>query len=876
MWSWLARRGRRERELNEEVQSHLRMAAEERREQGATPEEARAAAAREFGNVALTKEVTRQMWGWMWLETLLQDVRYGLRQLRRNPGFTLVAVLTLALGIGANTAIFSVINAVLLRPLPYAQPDRLVRVFQDRLQDGIKGDGVSYVSFDEWRRSNRVFSELGGFQAHDLTLTGKGEPTALHTAVVTPELFSLLRAKPAAGRVFLPSDGVKGAEPVVILSESLWRSRFGADSAVVGSSISLDKRPFTVVGVMPAAFRFPLQGPATDIWIPLVQDPLFGGWMSRAGGHWLNVLGRLKPGVTLATAQAEMDALSANLAREFPDVNTGWTARLVPFQEELVGNVRPALLVLLGAVGLVLLIACVNIANLLLARATSRAREMAVRIALGAGRRRIIHQLLTESAVLGLLGGIAGLFLAYWGTQALISFLPTGLPAVHAIRADRWVAGFAILLSLGASFASALAPAYFAADSGFQTSLREAGRSSGGGGRQRVRSVLAAAEIALATLLLVGAGLLIRSFHALTSVDPGFDSEHLLKAEISLPQFQYSKPQQWISFSDQLMARIHAQPGLQDSAAAVPLPLADGFVNLGFDIAGGPPAPAGSTRSADYVSVTPKYFKVMRIPLLRGRTFTSADVLSAPRVTVISTALARQYFPGQDPIGKHLVFAFPPENGVSREIVGIVGDVRDAALSRDPGPMMYVPFNQAPFWGVVLVVRSRFDPAGLAATIRREVHNVDKDLPVTDIETMPEALSASVAQPRFQTLLLGLFAALALALAAVGVFGIISYSVACRTHEIGIRMAMGAERSDVMKMVVGQGLRLACIGVAIGVAGALAVTRFLATLLYGVKPRDPLTFIAVAVILTAVAMLASYVPARRATRVDPMVALRHE
>jgi putative ABC transport system permease protein len=874
-WGRLFRRRKSDEELDEEVQSHLRMAAQERQAQGELAEQARVSAKREFGNVTLVKEVTRQMWGWRWLEQLLQDVRYGLRMLAKNPGFTAVAVLTLALGIGANTAIFSVVYEVLLRPLPYLHPDELVRLTEENQKEGVTNNGSSYVNYELWRKENHVFSELAGVQVHDLTLTGRGDPSNVHTVVVIPELFSLLGVKPIAGREFYSEDGKSGAAPVVMLSESLWRTRLGADPAIVGSSLTLDKRPFTVVGIMPASFRFPFLEPGENIWIPLVQDELFGSWMPKPGGHWLGVVGRLKPGVSIAQAQAEMDRIYSGIAREFPAANAGWTVRLVPLQQSLVGNVRPALLVLLGAVSLVLLIACLNIASLLLTRATSREKEMAVRVALGAGRIRIVRQLLVESAVLGLLGGIAGIILAYWGVRSLTAFLPPGLPQFHAIRVDGWMMGFAILLAGIAGLVSGLAPALFATSAELHAGAKLGGRTSTTR-HERVRSVLVVAEIALAMVLLVGAGLLIRSFSALTSVSPGFTVQHILKAEISLPRHQYPKPEQWIAFSDELMSRIHAQPGLQDSAAAVPVPLADGFVNLNFGIVGGPPLEPGRTRAANYVSVTPDYFRVMGIPLLRGRIFLPDDVMSTPRIAVINQTLAHQYFPDHDPIGKQLTFGFPPDGNVSREVVGVVGDVRDEALSRDPRPMMYVPFNQAPFWGVVLVVKSPLDPASVAGAIRREVRNVDKDLPVTDVRTMTEVMDASVAEPRFRTVLLGLFGTLALVLAAVGIFGMISYSVARRTQEIGIRIALGAARVDVLKLVVGQGCRLALLGVGIGIVGSLALTRFLSSLLYGVTATDPLTFIAVSALLIAVAIFATYLPARRAAKLDPIVALRCE
>jgi putative ABC transport system permease protein len=823
------------------------------------------------------RETNRELQGLPIVETFLQDTRYAFRMLRKSPGFTAVAVLTLALGIGANTAIFSVVYAVVLKPLPYAHPDQLVNVFQAKPQEGVGGTGWSYANFAELRRQNSVFSEMAGAQKHQLTLTARGEPYIVNTSVVTPELFSLFGQKPLAGRTFLSEDGQAGAPPVVVLSENLWRGSFAADPNTIGSSINLDKRSFTVIGIMPAAFRFPSLTESEQVWIPLVQDPLFGSWIPRRGGHWLQVTGRLKPGVSMTQAQAELDAISARLAKAFPAENDGWAIRMVPLQQMIVGNARSPLLVLLGAVGLVLLIACANIANLLLTRATSRAREIAVRTTLGAGRARIIRQLLSETAMLGLLGGVAGIALAYCGVQGLTSLLPPSLPQVNAIRVDHVVLGFALLLSVIASCSFGLAPALFAANSNLQMSLREGGARSGEtGNRRRARSFLAAGEMALAMVLLVAAGLLLRSFANLMSVSPGFDVQHVVKADISLPQFQYSTPRQWTAFSDELLARIQAQPGLEDSAVAVPRPIADGQVNLAFDIVGNPPWSAGTSRTADYVSVSPDYFRVMGIPLVAGRFFNQHDVASAPRVSLISQAMARLYFPNQDPLGKRLIFGFPPDGGAEREVVGIVGDVRDAGLGQNPGPMMYVPYRQAPFWGANLVLKTTLSPSSVAAAIREEVRKMDKDLPVTDVAAMPDIIEASVAQPRVGTFLLGVFAVMALVLAATGIFGVISYSVSCRTNEMGIRMALGASSGTILRMVLRETLLLAFAGLAVGVPGALVAARLLGHLLFGVSANDPVTLAAVAATLATVAALAGYLPARRAMRVDPMVALRYE
>jgi putative ABC transport system permease protein len=551
----------------------------------------------------------------------------------------------------------------------------------------------------------------------------------------------------------------------------------------------------------------------------------------------------------------------------------------VPLQKEIVGDVRTALLVLLGAVGLVLLIACANIANLLLTRATSRSKEIAVRTALGAGRARIIRQLLSESAVLGLLGGAVGIALAYWGVKALSSLLPSSLPQMNPIRVDYFVLGFALLLSAVASCAFGLAPALFAANSNLQSSLREGGGRSGESrNRRRARSFLAAGEMAIAMVLLVTAGLLLRSFSKLMSVSPGFNVQHVLKADISLPQFQYSKPQQWTAFSDELLTRIQSNPGLEDSAVAVPRPIADVCLTLQFDIVGSPPlsASAAASRTASYVSISPGYFHAMGIPLLSGRIFDRRDVMSSPRVTVISKTMAQRYFPNQDPLGKQLIFGFPPGSEAGREIVGIVGDVRDDSLGQNPGPMVYVPFAQAPFWGANLVVKSTLSPASVAATIRQEVQKMDKDVPVTDVAMMPDLIDASVAQPRFRTFLLGLFAVMALVLAATGIFGVISYSVSRRTNEIGIRVALGASRGSILRMVLGETLALTFVGLAFGVPSALAASRLVGHMLFGVSASDPATFVAVAFGLAAVAIVAGYIPARRAMLVDPMVALRYE
>ena len=871
---WLSPR-QVDQDFAQELEVHLDLLTEESVRRGMSPEEAKRAARIRLGGPTQLKETNRELQGLPAIETFLQDTRYAFRMLRKNPGFTAVAVLTLALGIGANTAIFSVVYAVLLKPLPYTNPEQLFTAFQANAQQGTAETGCSYLNFEEWRAQNHAFSELAGIVAHQLTLTGRVEPTVVNTSVVTPEFFALVDVKPLAGRIFFPQDGKQGAPPVALVSEDLWRGRFGADPNIIGTSINLDQRPFTVIGIMPGAFRTPFFT-KQEVWIPLVQDPVFSTFMPNRGLHLLPVIGRLKPGVSVAQAQAEMDAISGRLAAEFPAENNGWTVRLVPLQKEIVGDVRTALLVLLGAVGLVLLIACANIANLLLTRATSRSKEIAVRTALGAGRARIIRQLLSETAVLGLLGGAVGIALAYWGVKALSSLMPLSLPQMNPIRVDYFVLGFALLLSAIAGLAFGLVPAMFAANADIQNALREGARSGESRNRRRARSFLAVVEISLAMVLLMTAGLLLRSFARLTSVSPGFDAQHIVKADISLPQFQYSAPQQWAAFSEELLARIQSDPGLQDSAVVVPRPIADRNVNLPFDIVGNPPSSASASRTASFVSVSPDYFRVMGIPLLAGRFFNQHDISSAPRVSIISEAMARLYFPNQNPLGKQLTFGFPPNGEAMREIVGIVGNVRDVALGQNPGAMMYVPFAQAPFWGANLVVKSTLSTSSVAAAIRQEVQKMDKDIPVTDVAKMPDLIDASVAQPRFRTFLLGLFAGMALVLAATGIFGVISYSVSRRTNEIGIRVALGASRNTILSMILGETLALTFAGLAVGLPCALAASHLVGHMLFDVSANDPATLAAVAFSLAVVAALAGYIPARRAVRVDPMAALRYE
>ncbi len=869
-------RRRHDERLEAEIEEHIALETEQNLRAGLLPAEARRRAMLKFGPAEAIKESYHAERRMLFIETLLQDLRYAFRMLAKSPGFSIVAVLTLALGIGANAAIFSVVNAVLLEPLPYSNPGRLVNLADARPTTAITGAGISWPVFMELRDHSRVFSTMAGLAGHALTLTGQGEPADVSTIAVTPDFFTVFGRQPLLGRALLPEDGVRDAAPVVVLSENLWRSRFGANPQIAGSAITLDQRAYTVIGVMPAGFHTPFFNKTDQVWIPLVQDPLFGKWQTRPPqAHWMPVIARLQPSVSQQEARSELLTISAALARRFPEEN-GWLLGIEPLKNVLVGDVRSPLLLLLCAVGLVLLIACANIANLLLARATTRAKEIGIRIALGANNRRIARQLLTEGAILGLLGGAAGIALAWFSVSILAPFLPPELRQLHPIRVDGFVFSFALALSLAAGLVSGLAPVLYAARSSPQANLRE-GRGAGEArGSQRARNSLAVTEVALAVVLLVGAGLLMRSFSRLLSVDPGFETQNMVKADVSLPRFQYSTPQQWSAFANELMTRLQARPGLQDSAIAAPLPILDTAVVLPFAIAGNPPLPQGASDTADYVAASPQYFHVMGISVIRGRLFNLDDTLASPPVAVISETLARRYFPHQDPLGRQLVFGFPPQNNISRQIVGVVADMHDVSLAADPGPMMYVPFAQAPFWGGEVVVKSSLGVAAVADAIRTETRSIDKNLPITEIETLPGALHESVAGARFRTLLLEVFGGIALSLAAIGIYGVISFSVSRRSREIGVRMALGATHSSVQRLVIWESTKLLFVGLAIGIPAALALMHFLSALLFGVAPTDPLTFAAVALLLTFVTLAAAYLPARRAMLVDPIVALRCE
>jgi putative ABC transport system permease protein len=871
LWS----RERLDRDLQEQMRQHLELKIQENLAAGMAEDEARRRAHSEFGNPAVAQESTHATRGFPSLESLFQDIRFGLRLLWRSPGFTAVAIITLALGIGANTAIFSVINAVLLRPLPFPQPERLVMVF-NTLAGVTNQNGISYPNFRDLQASNPAFEQMGAYQQDSVTITGVGEARAVPAAVVTSSVFGVLKTEPMAGRIWTPEEDLPASAPVVVLGENLWRQQFGGDTSLIGRTIFLDRRPFTVVGIMPASFRFPYTQPRVQAWIPLVHSSAFSEMLKWRDGHYLHIIGRLKPGVSLAQAQTAMATAQASQVRDYPKENSEWGIRLQSFEERLIGDQKRPLLILMSAVTVVLLIACANLANLLLARGAGRSREVALRQALGASSGRLHRQFITESTLLSLIAGSVGLAAAWWGMAMLKHVLPSDIPRIEEIKIDGWVLAFSLLIALAAGIFFGLLPAWQASGANPGDSLKEHdARGSASGGRRRLRAALVVAEVMLSVVLLAGAGLLVRSLQRLQSVDPGFQPNEIVTLSVTLPRQRYPQPQQWAAFFNQLEQQFASLPGVQGVGAALPLPLSGSSLNLAYAVEGRPPLSNAQTPTAEFAIINPDYFDVMRIPLLRGRAFTAGDGADAPKVCIISETIARRSFPNDDPIGKNLIFGF--SGSTARRIVGVVRDVKFRELQEDQKPEMYVPFSQAPLASMQFAVRApRNIVNSLVPTLAAKVHALDRDLPVDDITPMAEVVSQTIAPQRFRTLLLGLFGAVAMLLTAVGVYGVLSYNVSTRTREIGIRMALGSTRGDVQRMVLRQGMLQIVVGLAAGLALAFALTRLLQGMLYGVSTADPLTFVSVVALVTVVALIACYVPARRATKVDPMIALRQE
>jgi putative ABC transport system permease protein len=810
------------------------------------------------------------------MQTLLQDLRYAVRMMANNRGFTAVAVLALALGIGANTIIFSVVDSVLLRPFPFKDADRLASLWETNLQQNDRPDMDAQVAgsanFIDWSSQNQVFADMAAYINWTYNLTGVDDPERIESAVVTGSFFDVLGTEPSLGRAIIPDDDQSGKDDVVVLSNGFWQRRFGADPAVIGKTITLNRNSFTVVGVMPNNFKFP--DPAVELWVPFGFSP---AQKQDRAGKFLKVIARLKPNVNIEQARAAMSAIAGQLEQQYPATNAGWGVELAPLQENEVNQIRPALLLLLGAVGFVLLIACANVSNLLLARASARRKEMAIRGALGASRRRLVNQMLTESALLAMLGGGAGALLAVWGMDILVSLNPGNIPRLGDASIDGRVLGFTLALSVLTALIFGLVPALLASKPDLIEAIKETGQASSSRSGLKLHGLLVVSEIAVALVLLVGAGLMIRSFLRLHQVNPGFNTENALTMRIWLPASRYGSNEQQTAFFQQVIARLEGLPGVRSVGAIQDLPLKANRMVFKLDIEGRAMPQPGKEHEAAYRAITQEYLRTMSIPLLGGREFTPQDDRGAPPVVIINQSMARQFWPDEDPIGKRIRFGEPDAPWYS--IVGIVGDIKHMGLEAQEGAAFYQPYAQKQFnflrW-LTLVMRTDAEPTSMIAAARSQVQAVDKDQPVYEIATLEQLLSKSIAKPRFYTTLLGSFALLALILGAVGTYGVMSFSVNQRQHEIGIRLALGAGRGDIFKLVVARGLRLALAGVAIGLGGALALTRLMSSLLFGISPTDPVTFVVISLVLIGVALGACFVPARRATKVDPMVALRYE
>jgi putative ABC transport system permease protein len=803
------------------------------------------------------------------MEALFKDIRYGFRSLLKHPGFTTIAVLTLALGIGANSAMFSTVNAVLLKPLAYPEADRIVLLEGINPAMGITDSNLSIPDFADWQNQNQVFEQLAGYVAGGTLLTSGDETERVRGTGVTGDFFPLFRTPAFTGRTLQSEDSQKGHDDVVVLSYGLWQRRFGGNQNVIGSNVTLSGESATIVGVMPPGFDYPAQ---TELWVPYPIDAA----AERRDNRFIEVVARLKPDVPIAQAQASLDTINQRLAQTYVETNTSWMVRVTNLQERLVGSMRKSLLLLLGAVAFVLLIACANVANLMLARATSRQKEIAVRAALGASRWRVIRQLLTESLLLSVTGGAIGLVLSVWLTKLLISISPANTPRFDEIRPDTWVFAFTLGLTIITGIIFGLTPALQASRVDLNGGLKEGGgKGSVGSPNKRLRSLMMVSEIALSFMLLVGSGLLIKSFMRLRDVSPGFNPDNVLTMRVSLLPSKYAEGEPRVGLLRQTLEHLKNLPGVQSTGAVLSLPLGGDTFNVGRSyIREGRPFTPEESVNAVYLVATPDYFRTLQIPVLRGRAFNDQDNDKAPMVLIVNETMARQLWPGESPLGRRVTIwrdeKFP------REIVGVVGDTK-ASLDTEAKPQMYAPYAQDSGWGSMsLVVRTSGDPSNTSAAARNEIRLVDKGIPVYNVKTMNDVSATSVSQQRMSMLLLSAFAGVALLLAMIGIYGVTAYYVTQRTQEIGIRIALGAQMADVMKLVLRSGMALALIGIALGIAGAFALTRLMTSLLFGVKPTDTVTFVTVSLSLLVTALIACYLPARRATKVDPLVALRYE
>ena len=863
----LFRRGQVEAELNEELRYHLERQIEVNTAAGMSVEEARYAALRAMHGLDQRKEECRDMRRVRLIEDLWQDSRFSLRSLLKRPGFTAIALLALALGIGANTAIFSLVNAVILQPLPYRDPDRLISVYGTRNRS--TQGSVGPTDFLDYRSQNKTFEQFAasGSMMLPMNLTGSGEPERLNASIITGNYFDTFGVRPALGRGFSLENEKTGQDHVTVLSHAFWQTRFGGDPNIVNKTINLDGKAYEVLGVMPAEVVLPQ--PA-QLWVPLNFDA--DPEMKMRNARFLRGIGRLKEGVTLDQAQTDTDLIAAQLEQQYPDSNTGWSLRLIPLREILVGGSRTMLFILFGAVGFVLLIACANVANLLLVRAAARQKEIAMRTALGASRLRIIRQMITESLLLAIFGGALGALLAVAGVKLLVSLGEDNIPRTANVKIDATVLAFTLLISLATGLLFGLAPAIRTMKENLVDALKDGIRGgSEATVKNRTRSLLVVFESAIAVMLLIAAGLLIRSLVALQNVDPGFDPNNVLTLRVDLPRQKYNTPEKASNFFEQLETRVAGLPGVEAVGLITDLPLSGEARDMPYRVEGRPAT--SDIAFVDFRRVNKNYFSAMRIPLRRGRNFTEQEVRQSDKAIVVSQAFVDSVFPNEEALGKRLIIWSGIRNE-PYEIIGIVGDTRYQSLQGEPSATMYVPTRELLF--VNLVIRTQGDPLSLVGGVRKEVNALDPDQPIAAIRPMTEWVAMSAAGARYRTTLLGLFALLAMILAATGIYGVMSYSVAQRTQEIGVRMALGARPLDVLKLVVRQGMMLALIGVIVGLAGALALTRVMSSLLFGVTERDPITFGVVAALLIVVAFIACFVPARRATKVDPLVALRYE